>query len=372
LDIFKPEEACFCGSGRLFSDCHEGKVYRHPAEIDVDFARFRQNDLTCGMMIRSVRCGKPAISSHSIQRQGSLREISENSHVLTFSANKYGKSDPQNRETTLTPVSIKKASTFKALCAEHDHQAFKRIETLPLDADYRTCLELGYRSTLFEAMESTRSATWMEWLSRKAKYSFHFNAEVVEPELENMKFYAGYTWELLKRLGAVSSRKTIRKFRFVAVEFLGNLNFCATGCFCIETGFTGHRIQNFSSIGAFNYAQLSIVKSSETSWFFVLSALEDQNSRAAQAFLRSLLVRKNDDLAWLALNSALCHVENIYFRPSWIASLQSNHVKEIIDRFEYGVGFLVGQTKRETVLSETSEIPIDAKVVSVRHNLPSA
>jgi hypothetical protein len=71
------------------------------------------------------------ISSHTIQKSGALRLISENGHVLCPRINK------DNLHLTMESVGLNEASTFTGFCEEHEQMfTFERNKTLATNEDY--------------------------------------------------------------------------------------------------------------------------------------------------------------------------------------------------------------------------------------------
>ena len=366
---FASDDICFCNSGKYYGDCHLVKRYSHPNEISSDQLKFFRWWPGCGVVEHELLCSESVINSHSLQKKIVLESIAEDHHVLTFSTNRYGRESFRNEPTSFVKASTKNASTFRGLCAKHDASLFKRIEIFPLRTNYQTAILLAHRSILFEALEHTKASIWLDWLSEVPKFDFFFDPTSYHDEAENMHFYASYNWELLRRINNVIDRKSVRKFSYVAVEFEGKPDFCATGCFCIELSFSGARLQDFSKSAKFNYAQLVAIPTSKISWVFILSALEDQNKLAARLFLESFLHQPRRMLGESALRATICHTENAYFRPSWIKSMSEKSKTELLARFDYGVDLEVGQVKEPASLSEPLDLKIGAKILNVFSNL---
>lgn len=72
-------------------------------------------------------CNNIAINSHTLQKNGILRQMSEKNHLFQFSnvspfqRNKKGSFE-------LKKIGINKAYTFSGFCVEHDSTIFKPIE----------------------------------------------------------------------------------------------------------------------------------------------------------------------------------------------------------------------------------------------------
>lgn len=73
-------------------------------------------------------CSDQAIKSHVLQKNGILREISENNHLIQLvSANPFEMHEKGISDFKL--VGINDVYTFKGFCSEHDSEVFKSIES---------------------------------------------------------------------------------------------------------------------------------------------------------------------------------------------------------------------------------------------------
>lgn len=91
-------------------------------------------------------CLENAISSHLLQKNGTLSLIAKNRHVWQTSYNKFPKGN-----YTLKQVGINNALTFKGFCNHHDTEIFRQVENGEIDFDnYKNLLLLSYRAVLKE------------------------------------------------------------------------------------------------------------------------------------------------------------------------------------------------------------------------------
>lgn len=345
--------ACFCGSNLLYKFCHKNKLYRNPAEIAIDQAKFQKAQLSCPFTSEGYRCSKPTINSHSIQRGAALRVIAEQHHVSGFSTGPNAKTSRPHTNLHFQKIPISKASTFQGFCAEHDALVFKELEANALSPSFEIALRLAIRSAIYEAITHSSSALFLNWLVTIPKFEFNFDRKVVLPELENMLYYSGYNWDLVRRLQKRLSGDRIHRFNFFMAKFECQLPFSCSGCFCIELDFNGKKIQKFSDFGKkFNYAQISVLPQVDGTTIFSVSALCDQDKIAAQSFIKSLSEQPRSSLADCALRAALVHSENTYFSPGFISDLSEHHRNALLKRFDDSAVAQVGLEKHPNALSE--------------------
>ena len=91
-------------------------------------------------------CGKKAIDSHILQKNGVLSNISENKHLFKLHKDNY------TGKVSFIKIGVNSAMTFKGFCSYHDSLLFKDIE-FNSGIDYtnnRHLLLLNYRAILNE------------------------------------------------------------------------------------------------------------------------------------------------------------------------------------------------------------------------------
>ena len=148
-------EPCPCGSGKKYKRCHgapgadssfEGDsetAPRHPRQAYTDAVSVRS--LTC-LAGAPDSCTEPAIRAHSIQNSKDLMGlIATDGHVAMV------RTKPMTQFVELATIGRKQASTFTGLCATHDSEIFRPIDTAGLDVSNPEHLFLlAYRALLRE------------------------------------------------------------------------------------------------------------------------------------------------------------------------------------------------------------------------------
>lgn len=96
-------------------------------------------------------CNEKAINSHLLQRNGILKNIAINGHLVERKVKDPYKWTANGEITEFKEIGLKKAFSLPLLCSKHDSEIFKPIETPPLNFDdYKAQLLLSYRVTLAE------------------------------------------------------------------------------------------------------------------------------------------------------------------------------------------------------------------------------
>lgn len=366
--VFK-DRACFCGSGRLYSNCHKKKRYENPIEIGHDLAKFTHMSGPCPVWVDGEPCGEQTIASHSQQRRGALKEITENGHVVGFSNGPNAK-PKRDYELDLVLVSAKKASTFPGLCASHDNLVFRDLENTTLKPVYRTSVRLAERCAFYEAVVHGNGALFLRWLQKVPTYSFPVDMDSQDAEIENMLYYAAYNWKLLRLIGKIEARTSSKKLHYFNAVIDKILPFSATGCFCIENDIEGRKLQSFSKVNhKFSYAQISVTPQSDGTTFFSVSSTNDRDKSASIEFIDSFRRVRSHDLPNAILRTVLNYTENIYFRPSWIKSLRAEQKRKIIDLFDDSTVAEVGVEKPANSIAEPLPVPLEGGTIKASSNI---
>ncbi|MBY0115273.1 SEC-C metal-binding domain-containing protein [Paenibacillus xylanexedens] len=130
--MFKPNDKCFCESGKKFKYCC-GNVQKND-EKEITFQNYEirkmEKKLTEAKKSHNYTCLYPgcedrSISSHSIQEKRFLNKLATNGHVLQVDINIRSKVAYINAEKKGISQD---ASTFFGFCSDHDTKIFQKIE----------------------------------------------------------------------------------------------------------------------------------------------------------------------------------------------------------------------------------------------------
>jgi len=101
-------------------------------------------------------CQEPGIKAHSVQREGAVRLLSSEGHVIQI---RMRLDLDQGPEITFRSVGVNRATVFTGLCAQHDSVLFGPIEHEEVDLTNREHLFLlAYRAFLRETHASMEAA----------------------------------------------------------------------------------------------------------------------------------------------------------------------------------------------------------------------
>ena len=106
-----------------------------------------------------VDCPNSPINAHSVQNRRTLELIQEAGKVTQIG----GKLTQDGQNTVFRKVGRNKASTFRGLCAEHDREIFKLIDTNPLDStNSHMCDLLVWRAITSEMAAKLNMAVYFQ------------------------------------------------------------------------------------------------------------------------------------------------------------------------------------------------------------------
>jgi hypothetical protein len=106
------------------------------------------------------KCRAEPIRAHSVQREGPLRRVSANGHVIMLRQ----RIDLDHGPTyDFASVGVNKATVFTGLCGKHDEDLFRAIDRSQLDVSNKEQLFLyAYRAVLRETHVSIESAAKLQ------------------------------------------------------------------------------------------------------------------------------------------------------------------------------------------------------------------
>lgn len=106
-----------------------------------------------------IKCINSAISSHTIQRNGALRDIAESSHVHRISPSMFDEITGRRPVPQFKKIGLSNASVFPGFCEDHYQEIFGTIENSEGEITNNDLILLGYRSICMELFKKQRSAT---------------------------------------------------------------------------------------------------------------------------------------------------------------------------------------------------------------------
>ena len=180
-------------------------------------------------------CPDIAIDSHLLQKNGILKQLSENTNKLYEL-----KHNPFiNEKYYFKPEGINKTFTFPGFCNKHDTQIFKAIEDQFVDYfDYKTQLLFAYRAAVNERRKKEILVTFYDKIlnSNILRSNFHpayFQKITFFKEQEILGIKDMIDSEKLL-FGDICGEFSSKKFEFVTCK-LSRVDVCSSGVFSYET-----------------------------------------------------------------------------------------------------------------------------------------
>lgn len=138
---------CWCGSGKKYKKCHLMREQQTPlTRGDLEaHSKHIKSKKTCSVKnLFSGECSSNIINAHTISKSGSLKEISENGHVMGTKPSLSSLIKSEGK-LTLEKVGINKASTFTGFCSVHDKNIFSPLEDEEIKLSDKQLFLLAYR-----------------------------------------------------------------------------------------------------------------------------------------------------------------------------------------------------------------------------------
>lgn len=268
-------------------------------------------------------CSATIAKAHTVQKRGGLAAIAEAGHVLTVkpSMKEMIETDgnPQPRK-----VGVNNASVFPGFCGKHDTVLFKPIEGKTLSLTKDTAFLFSYRAIAYErfakevqfrSTDIQREADCGHPFWKQAMIQIHLATVIagIKIGMRDMDLWKGQFDERLLS-GARDD------FHFVAVRFDQVLPVVACGAFHPEFDLQGKPLQQLGRDGVeFDHITLTVTAfEAQTIVVFGWIGSDDGPAKSlAESFAAVEDTRKADALVRLLF----IHTDNIFFRPSWWASL---------------------------------------------------
>lgn len=329
IEIMGRNEPCWCRSGRKWKDCHKDRAKERRPNVNELLNAIRQEQGR-GYCVHpdagQERCSGRPTEAHTIQKEGGLRAIAENGHVVSI---KKGAFEIAKHDGEIVPVpdGIKNASTFPGFCNTHDAM-FSPTEEKIVPLSREVAFLLSYRAVSYEKFLKESALRSKELHRREADKGLPFSEQAA---IQTM-LYAGKCGLELGLRDATRSkaafeaayRASYAGFNFHAVEFNCSLPIVSCGAFSPFHDLFGQSLQPLAAGSPFDPIAVNlIVLNGRTVLFFGWIG----SSVPGEAFAASYGRLPQEDKANTAVRLAIEYIENTYARPSWWSAL-SQTLKE--------------------------------------------
>lgn len=297
-----------------------------PFEHQIEFQKFRKqfkDKVPCIMSIHNG-CNSKPINSHTISRVA-LKMLAENGHLVTplILPTRNLIDNPQK----FRPKGVRYASIFPGFCSHHDQKIFKPIDASDFNLDIEKIRLLYMRSLAHELF--------------KKYQNFHshndlFNRGLVDKHPQIIAFQNGTGVAiriLLSQLLEISKRNS--EISYLYFKFDKVLPFSFSGLYGFELEIFEQNNGPVYHLNDLNDSRfqntLTAVIPSETGSYFILASLKKNKSEFPTALNRFSFASIN--LVEFIFQFGIDKMENLFFNPSWFASLSKSIQSALEARF---------------------------------------
>jgi hypothetical protein len=318
---------CWCGSGKKYKRCHlnresEQKLPLQALEQTMHEAWKHKN---CLHPAASPGVCDPIVSAHSIQRSKVLHEIVDSKkQVLTFFPVRMDDSG----KIKIHRVGWRDASTFTGFCAKHDASTFGPIERVRFTGSKQQCFLLGYRALCHEIFQKTGALKASPEVRRLVDRGVPPSAQ-----RKMQEFFAKTAAAQEKGLSDSRKLKSVMDKGLLAgsyddwssaiVEFDGDLCITCTGAMNPDYDLEGNRLQVLHDDEHVLESLMFGMAAREAGGAAVFTWL--RKDPAPEAFIKSLLQKKEGLLPSILVQFMFTFIENTFFSARWWDSLSGMH-----------------------------------------------
>lgn len=362
-------QPCWCGSGKKYKNCHRdrsGQTKDNPwSAVEVNKKAFESKKcFASGADLGE--CNGSIIKAHTVSKGPCLSKISEQGHVLGYRAS-VADLQKNSGQFVLTKIGINNASVFHGFCAKHDRDLFSCIENEPFIGRADQCLAVAYRTVSRERYGKDASSHLRETLRGADK------------GLELVDQYLLQQWLSDIDVGNSAARKDIAAthdllthalengdyaiLKSLVIEFDEVLPFMFAGAWSPFTDFYGRTIQD----GFEDELLHQLIVSSFPNERGSKICLSWVNHPAAPGKTIADQIRQLpiEQIGSACFQLIAKHIENIFFRPSWINQLGSEQLKQISSLVADGVDLMGSVPSRELLPELDYSLPSCINVFDV-------
>jgi|TARA_A100001391_G_scaffold183172_1_gene150131 hypothetical protein len=324
LDAYGP---CWCASGKKWKFCHKDREKREPlpyGKVNAERAKYFATGPCQHPDASATTCSSPtSIKSHTIQRRGGLRAISESGHVFS-TKRAFANLEKRDGQVDMEQIGVGQASTFPGFCSHHDTELFKPVEQASSKLDAYSCFLLSFRAVTYELAakdaQLRANVASKEFIDYGRSFEeqttlqnfLHLQQVGIKQGLEDIT-------KLKALYGEAFKSQDFSKFNFYGVEFDKVLPFVAAGAFMPEFDFAGTQLQDIKVGHSVNQIALNITQVGDNTcvvfgWF-------GGPDCAAERLVNSFKAIPQQEKANLLLVLAMEHLENFFCTPSWWVGL---------------------------------------------------
>lgn len=357
---------CWCDSKKKWKNCHNRRQYKKPLPIEAILAEFynvADSSTVCLHPLAPKDCSDKLVRAHTVQRNRSLSSIAENNLVLS------ARNTPvtsKGRESFF-PLSIKKASTFKGFCAQHDREMFRPIDNMQVIGPQEIFL-LSYRALCFELFMKEVSVEVTHRLKENMDNGLDFAEQArIQRIIYDLYYFSSlgvFEHQNLKKVWDDDFRNSnFDELSYVLIEFDDVLPLLTSEVFFPEYDFSGKLVQKMKSeTGSLDVIHFNIfVQGGRSYALFSCSRMRS----AGNQFLDSVMDIDPDDLSSAIIRFCFDTSDNTFLRPSWWQHLQPERKSRLLKLLRESMP----DEKVPDGLSQSINGLDPTKCMDIRHNI---
>lgn len=339
-------DKCWCGSGKKFKKCHLGRESAQPHkpwDLSAAHRKHFSKKLCSAPDSFHSQCSGSIIAAHTVPRSGSLNQIADDGHVMSFMPSLDGLI---KHNGVLKPerVGVRRASTFSGFCSTHDDGLFAPIEKDAFVGSQEQCFLLAYRAyarEIYTKRAASEQAKLYKDLDRgrspdrqiEIQAFAHLHGAGIDAALRDIKIHKA-------RFDRCLTSGDYSSVRSYIIELEGAPPVMCSGTYAPNVDFWGRQLQDM--------ADLALVPElmSVTSFFGgekgqIVFSWMAEDDRCCTALIKSLEQINDDDLSSTLVAYFFDHFENVFASPSWWDGLGQSNQDALIQRMigEIGVAF---------------------------------
>ncbi|WP_246167416.1 hypothetical protein [Sphingomonas piscis] len=324
-----------------YKKCHRDRESKAEANPFADSAKMR----TASKKGRCLHpdsggghCGSTAIGSHTVQKNGGLKAIAEEGHVLTTFV---GFEDIQKANGAPEPkrMGVNDASTFPGFCNKHDTELFAPIEGSSLNLGPKEAFLFLYRS---HCLELARKRVVVGHLPTFKKMD---SGKPMQAQFAIQDGMRAYEQGLLLSLTSMEAEKNDMDgallsenwadVHYCQVEFDGLLPLTTTCGFYPEFDWDGNDLQDLSDLSQPGLP-LSFTITSFEGYSSAILVWRGPQDDLRKQFVTSFLGVSDAEKAGRIAAFAFEVSENTQIKPSWWVGLPSSVRERLIAKTAHG------------------------------------
>lgn len=327
-------DPCWCGSGLRYKVCHlrrEDQSPENPFDIRKRFFDLNKQKF-CFCEFDDEGCSDVYSASHSISRSGSLRLISERSHVAAIEGDFHFVNGSEDYYQSLRIVerSINKASTFYGFCSLHDAKCFPQLDRLDFSDPPLFFWQVMYRAAALEKYRKAIAVDFMEQVrlldkgtrlpaQRQVQFDANFQKWSHGEGLNNLNV-------LLKSIEAVRKQQDFDQISYSYFTTDRRLPFAGVGLFQPSMTMNGKALQRVNLVyrhewfGSLPQSESVCIAAIPMKSSTLLCLCSLRNHARSKEFIDSIR-GDSGSVANLFLGAMMLSIENVFFTPSYLKTL---------------------------------------------------